>query len=30
MLNKEKIKNNFGIEIAHWQESLKKCIEELK
>jgi dTDP-4-dehydrorhamnose reductase len=26
VLNKAKIKSDFGIEIPHWRESLKKCI----
>jgi len=29
VLNKAKIKADFGIEIPHWRESLKKCIELL-
>ncbi len=29
LLNKNKIKQNFGIEIAHWQQSLRKCLELL-
>ena len=29
LLNKAKIKNTFGIEIAHWQKSLRKCLELL-
>ena len=29
VLNKEKIKTDFGIEIQHWKSSLKKCIQEL-
>ncbi len=29
VLNKEKIKNDFGIEIPHWKSSLKKCIQIL-
>ena len=29
LLNKSKIKNNFGIEIAHWQQSLRSCLELL-
>lgn len=30
VLSKEKITQTFSIEIAEWQESLKKCIERLK
>ena len=30
VMNKQKIKDTFGIEIPHWKVSLKKCIEELK
>ena len=30
VLSKEKIAQTFSIEIAEWQESLKKCIERLK
>jgi dTDP-4-dehydrorhamnose reductase len=30
VLNKAKIKNSFGLSIAHWEESLEKCIEILK
>jgi dTDP-4-dehydrorhamnose reductase len=30
VLNKSKIKSTFNIEIPHWRESLKKCIEKLK
>ncbi len=29
LLNKAKIKNTFGIEIAHWQKSLRECLELL-
>lgn len=29
VLNKEKIKTDFGIEIPHWKSSLKKCIQEI-
>ncbi len=29
LLNKAKIKNAFGIEIAHWQKSLRECLELL-
>ena len=29
LLNKAKIKNTFGIEIAQWQKSLRKCLELL-
>jgi dTDP-4-dehydrorhamnose reductase len=30
VLDKSKIKENYGIEIPHWRESLKKCIKLLK
>lgn len=30
ILNKSKIKATFGIKIAHWEESLTKCIERIK
>lgn len=30
VLNKSKIKSNFGIQIPYWRESLEKCIIELK
>lgn len=30
VLDKTKIKNTFGIEIPHWEQSLKQCISELK
>ena len=30
VLNKTKIKNDFKIEIPHWKESLKDCINKLK
>lgn len=30
VLNKEKIKKTFNIEIPQWQDSLERCIEELK
>jgi dTDP-4-dehydrorhamnose reductase len=30
VLDKSKIKSTFNIEIPHWRESLKKCIEKLK
>jgi len=30
VLNKSKIKDNFGIEIPFWRDSLKDCIERLK
>ncbi len=30
ILDKTKIKKTFGIEIPHWEESLKDCIEMLK
>ncbi len=29
VLNKAKIKATFGIEVPHWESSLKRCIEEL-
>lgn len=29
VLDKTKIKNTYGIEIPHWEESLKACIDEL-
>lgn len=29
VLDKTKIKNTYGIEIPHWEESLKKCISKL-
>jgi dTDP-4-dehydrorhamnose reductase len=29
VLDKTKIKTTFGIEIPHWQESLKKCVTQL-
>jgi dTDP-4-dehydrorhamnose reductase len=29
VLNKSKIKENFGIEIPHWQDSLKNCMKLL-
>ncbi len=29
LLNKAKIKNTFGLEIPHWQQSLRKCLELL-
>jgi len=29
VLDKSKIKENFGIEIPHWRESLKRCIKQL-
>lgn len=29
VLDKSKIKNTFGITIPQWQESLKKCVDEL-
>lgn len=29
VLNKGKIKKDFGIEIRHWTESLKDCVEKL-
>lgn len=30
VLNKAKIKKDFGLHIPHWQDSLQKCIEVLK
>lgn len=30
VLNKAKIKKTYGIEIPHWEESLRKCIEILE
>ncbi len=30
VLNKTKIKETFGIQIPEWEESLKRCIEEMK
>lgn len=29
LLNKAKIRNTFGIEIEHWQHSLRKCLDLL-
>ena len=29
LLNKAKIRNAFGIEIEHWQHSLRKCLDLL-
>ncbi len=29
VLDKAKIKNDLGIEIPHWKESLKKCLQKL-
>ena len=29
VLNKTKIKAQFGLDIPHWQDSLKKCLSEL-
>lgn len=29
LLNKSKIKKDFGISVPHWRESLKKCLEKL-
>ena len=29
VLDKTKIKNTYGIEIPHWEESLRECIEKL-
>lgn len=30
VLDKTKLKETFGIEIPHWRESMKECIERLK
>ena len=30
LLNKAKIKNDFSITIPHWEESLKRCLENLE
>lgn len=30
VLDKTKIKDTFGIEIRHWEESLKRCINQLR
>lgn len=30
ILNKNKIKKDFGVEIPYWRDSLKKCIENIK
>jgi dTDP-4-dehydrorhamnose reductase len=30
VLDKSKIKENFGLEIPHWRTSLRKCIKLLK
>ncbi|MFK1913234.1 dTDP-4-dehydrorhamnose reductase [Bacteroides fragilis] len=30
VLDKTKIKDTFGIEIPHWEESLKRCINQLR
>ena len=30
VLNKSKIKNDFGIEIPYWRDSLKECISKIK
>ena len=30
VLDKTKIKNTFGIHIPHWEESLEKCLRNLK
>jgi len=29
VLNKARIKTEYGVEIPHWKESLKKCLEEI-
>lgn len=29
-MNQEKIKNEFGIELPPWQESLRECLEEIR
>ena len=30
VLSKQKIKNNFGIEIPHWYSALQECLEAMK
>jgi dTDP-4-dehydrorhamnose reductase len=30
VLDKSKIKENYNLEIPHWRESLKKCIDQMK
>lgn len=30
VLNKSKIRKNFGIEIPHWRDSLKVCLEKIE
>jgi dTDP-4-dehydrorhamnose reductase len=30
VLDKSKIKENYGIEIPHWRTSLKRCMKQLK
>ena len=30
VLNKGKIKSDFGIKIRHWEEALQECINNLK
>ncbi len=30
VLNKSKIKKTYGVNIPHWEESLKKCVDVLK
>ena len=30
VMDKSKIRNTYGISIPHWQESLKKCINNLQ
>lgn len=30
VLDKTKIKQTFGIEIPHWEQSLRRCLDELK
>jgi dTDP-4-dehydrorhamnose reductase len=30
VLNKRKIKHTYGLQIPHWEESLRKCIEILE
>lgn len=30
LLNKEKIKNDYGLTIPYWRDSLKRCLDKLK
>ncbi len=30
VLDKSKIKDNYNLDIPHWKESLKKCLEQMK